>query len=53
MSNLENKEQKFAKLLSELTRKARRAGGVTTEDEIQDVFSELELNDSQLDLIRD
>ena len=53
MSNLENKEQEFAKLLSELTRSARRAGGVTTEEEIQETFSELELNDTQLGLIRE
>ena len=53
MSNLENKEQEFAKLLSELTKSARRQGGVITEEEIDETFSGLELNDSQMDLIRD
>ncbi len=53
MSNLENKEQKFAALLAELTKNARRAGGVVTEEEIQDTFSELELDDEQLALIKD
>ncbi len=53
MSNLDNKEQKFALLLAELTKRARRAGGITTEAEIEDAFSELELNDEQLELIRD
>ena len=53
MSNLENKEQEFARLLAELTKHARRAGGVTTEDEIRDTFSELELGESQIELIRD
>ncbi len=53
MSNLENKEQEFARLLAELTKSARRQGGVITEEEIDDTFSGLELNDSQLELIRD
>ncbi len=53
MSNLDNKEQKFALLLSDLTKRARRAGGVTTEEEIEDIFSELDLNDKQFELIRD
>lgn len=51
MSNLENKEQEFAKRLSDLTKYARRQGGTVTEDEIRDTFDELELSDSQYELI--
>lgn len=53
MSNLENKEQLFAQLLSDITKSARKNGGVTTEEEIRDAFSELELTDEQYDLIKD
>lgn len=51
MSNLENKEAEFAKRLGDLTKKARRQGGSVTEDEIRDAFDDLELNDSQYELI--
>ena len=53
MSNLDNKEQEFAKTLSELTKHARRQGGTVTEDEIRDAFEALELSDAQYSLIYD
>ena len=51
MSNLENKEQQFAKTLSDLTKHARRQGGTVTEEEIRDAFDALELSDNQYNLI--
>lgn len=51
MSNLDNKEQEFAKTLSDLTKHARRQGGTVTEDEIRDAFESLELSDNQYNLI--
>lgn len=51
MSNLENKEAEFAKRLSDLTKKARRQGGSVSEEEIRDAFEDLDLNDSQFELI--
>ncbi len=53
MSNLENKEQLFAQILADLTRNARRQGGVVSQEEIEDAFSELELNEDQYGLIKD
>ncbi|WP_026509438.1 MULTISPECIES: RNA polymerase sigma factor region1.1 domain-containing protein [unclassified Butyrivibrio] len=51
MSNLDNKEQEFAKRLGDLTKYARRQGGTVSEDEIRDAFDELELSDAQYELI--
>ena len=53
MSSLDNKEQLFAQILSDLTKRARRQGGVVTQEEIEDAFEELELNETQYDLIKD
>ena len=51
MSNLDNKEQEFARLLAEITKNARRAGGVVSENEIRETFSALELTKEQYELI--
>ena len=53
MSNLDNKEQLFAGILADLTKNARKNGGVVSEAEINEAFEELELNESQFDLIKD
>lgn len=53
MSNLDNKEQEFAALLADLTKSARRSGGIISEEEIKDTFKDLELDDAQFDLIKD
>ena len=53
MSNLDNKEQEFARLLAEITKNARRAGGVVSENEIRETFSALELTKEQYELIFD
>lgn len=53
MSTLENKEQEFAKLLAEITKNARRQGGIISEEEIKETFEKLELSESQYDLIKD
>ncbi|MBE5860980.1 MAG: hypothetical protein E7301_12795 [Butyrivibrio sp.] len=53
MSNLENKEQLFASILADVTKSARKQGGVITQEEIDQAFEELELSDSQFDLIKD
>ncbi len=53
MSNLDHKEQVFASILADLKKHARKQGGVITEAEINEAFEELELSESQFDLIKD
>ena len=51
MGNLDNKEVEFAEILKSVTRTARENKNYITTDEVKEAFSELELDDKQLQMV--
>ena len=53
MGNLENKEKEFAEILKLVTRTARENKNVISKEQVELAFSELELDDNQLNMVFD
>ncbi len=53
MGNLENKEIEFAEILKHVTRTARENKNLITSDQVAEAFSELELDDKQMEMVYD
>lgn len=53
MGNIENKEKEFAETLKYVTRTARENRNVISMEQLRDAFSELDLDDKQMDMVVD
>ena len=53
MGNLDNKEKEFAEILKNVTRAARENRNVISRNEVIEAFSELELDDNQMNMVFD
>ena len=53
MSNLDNKEKEFAEILKYVTRTARENRNTITKEQVEMAFSELSLDESQLEMVYD
>ena len=53
MSNLDNKEKEFAEILKYVTRTARENRNMITKEQVEMAFSELSLDESQLEMVYD
>ena len=51
MGNLENKEKEFAAILKNVTRTARENKNIITSEEVKEAFSDLELDEKQLEMV--
>ncbi len=51
MGNIDNKEKEFAEILKLVTRTARENKNTITKDQVNEAFSELELDDKQLQMV--
>ncbi len=53
MGNIDNKEKEFAEILKYVTRTARENKNVITRDQVELAFSELDLDEKQMDMVLD
>ncbi len=53
MGNIDNKEKEFAEILKLVTRTARENRNVISKDQVEDAFSELDLDEKQLSMVFD
>ena len=53
MSNLDNKEKEFAEILKYVTRTSRENRNMITKEQVEMAFSELSLDESQLEMVYD
>ncbi len=53
MGNIDNKEKEFAEILKHVTRTARENRNVVTKEEVTEAFSELDLDDKQMEMVFD
>ncbi|MBE5828644.1 MAG: hypothetical protein E7305_04170 [Butyrivibrio sp.] len=53
MGNIDNKEKEFAEILKLVTRTARENKNVITKEQIDEAFSELDLDEKQLSMVYD
>ena len=51
MGNIDNKEKEFAEILKLVTRTARENKNVITKEQVESAFSELELDDKQMEMV--
>lgn len=51
MGNIDNKEKEFAEILKLVTRTARENRNVISKEQVQDAFSELDLDEKQLEMV--
>lgn len=51
MGNIDNKEKEFAEILKLVTRTARENKNVISKEQIESAFSELELDDKQMEMV--
>ena len=51
MGNIDNKEKEFAEILKLVTRTARENKNVISKDQVESAFSELELDDKQMEMV--
>ncbi len=53
MGNIDNKEKEFAEILKLVTRTARENKNVISKEQVNEAFSELDLDDKQLEMVYD
>ena len=53
MGNIDNKEKEFAEILKLVTRTARENRNVISKEQVAEAFSELELDEKQLEMVYD
>jgi RNA polymerase primary sigma factor len=53
MGNIDNKEKEFAEILKLVTRTARENKNVISKEQVESAFSELELDDKQMEMVFD
>ena len=51
MGNIDNKEKEFAEILKTVTRTARENRNIISTDQVKEAFSELDLDDKQLQMV--
>ena len=51
MGNIDNKEKEFAETLKYVTRLARENKNVISKEQVDDAFSELDLDERQLQMV--
>ena len=51
MGNIDNKEKEFAEILKLVTRTARENKNVISKEQVESAFSELELDDKQMEMV--
>ena len=53
MGNIDNKEKEFADILKFVTRTARENKNTISKDQVEQAFSELNLDENQMDMVFD